>query len=55
MSEKEMSGVDGSYGDTCIAFIEYRRSLGYKYEGRIVRAINVSGNKNGNLYVKIGF
>lgn len=39
MSEKEMAGFDGSYGDTCIAFIEYRRSLGYKYEGRIVRAI----------------
>lgn len=39
MSEKEMAGFDGLYGDTCIAFIEYRRSLGYKYEGRIVRAI----------------
>lgn len=39
MSEKEMTGFDGLYGDTCIAFIEYRRSLGYKYEGRIVRAI----------------
>lgn len=39
MSEKEIKGFDGLYGDTCIAFIEYRRSLGYKYEGRIVRAI----------------
>lgn len=39
MSEKEMKGFDGLYGDICIAFIKYRRSLGYKYEGRIVRAI----------------
>ena len=39
MSEKEMTGFDGLYGDTCIAFIEYRRSLGYKYGERIVRAI----------------
>lgn len=39
MSEKEMKGFDGLYGDTCIAFIKYRRSIGYKYEGRIVRAI----------------
>ena len=31
MSEKEMTGFDGLYGDTCISFIEYRRSLGYKY------------------------
>lgn len=39
MSEKEIKGFDGLYGNTCIAFIKYRRSLGYKYEGRIVRAI----------------
>ena len=39
MSEKEMTGFDDLYGDTCIAFIEYRRSLGYKYGERIVRAV----------------
>lgn len=39
MSEKEMKGFDGLYGKTCIAFIEYRRSLGYKYGERIVRAV----------------
>ncbi len=39
MSEKEMNGFGGLYGDICIAFIEYRRSLGYKYGERIVRAI----------------
>ena len=39
MSEKEMTGFDGLYGDMCIAFIEYRRSLGYKYGERIVRAV----------------
>ena len=39
MSKKEMTGFDGLYGDTCTAFIEYRRILGYKYGERIVRAI----------------
>lgn len=39
MSEKEMNGFGGLYGDICIAFIKYRRSLGYKYGERTVRAI----------------
>lgn len=41
MNDKERIGFEGLYGNLCISFIDYKRSLGYKYDGRKVRAVRL--------------
>lgn len=41
MNNKEKIGFDGLYGKLCIDFIDYKRSLGYRYSERKVRAVRL--------------